>query len=90
MFYLPKILFFAIFIDFRFHFEKLSKWSPTRYLVCHASQLHMPVVLLDHGNAASQVFGKGIYRHSVVGELHGGVVMSQAVHGSLLAVSGVV
>jgi len=30
-----------------------------------------------------------VYRHPVVGERHGGVVVPEAIHGSLLAVSGV-
>ncbi len=50
----------------------------------------MPIVLLDHGNAGAKMFGKGIDGHTVVSERHCGVVVPEAVHGSLLAVSGVV
>ena len=66
LFYLPKISFIVIFMYFWFHFEKFSRWSPTRNLVCHAPELHMPVVLLDHGNAGAEMFSEGIYRHPVV------------------------
>ncbi len=56
----------------------------------HAPEFHMPIVLLDHGNAGAQMSRQCVHSHSVVGQRHGGVVMAQAVHGSLLAVSGVV
>ena len=56
----------------------------------HASQLHMPVVLLNHGNAGAQVPCQRVHSHPVVGQRHGGVVVPEAIHGSLLAVSGVV
>lgn len=50
----------------------------------------MAVVLLNHGNAGTQVPGKVIYRHSVISQRHGGVVMPQAVWSTLLNFSGVV
>ena len=56
----------------------------------HLPQLHMPIVLLDHGNAGAKMFCQCVNGHAVVGKCHGGVVVPQAVHGSLLAVSGVV
>ena len=55
----------------------------------HASQLHMPVMLFNHGDTGAEMFCQRVYRHPVVGQRHGGVVVPQAVHGSLLAVSGV-
>jgi hypothetical protein len=36
------------------------------------------------------MFCQCVNGHAVVGKCHGGVVVPQAVHGSLLAVSGVV
>ncbi len=56
----------------------------------YTPEFHMPIVLLNHGNTGAQVFGKGIHGHPVVSQRHGGVVVPQAVHGALLAVSGVV
>ena len=85
-----KISFIAIFIDFRFYFEKFSKWLPTRNLMRYASKFHMPIMLFNHGNTGAQVPSEVVHRHPVVSECHGGVVVPQAVHGSLLAVSGVV
>ena len=58
--------------------------------MCHLPQFHMPIVLLDHGNTGAQVFGERVNGHPVVSECHGGIVVPEAVHGSLLAVSGVV
>jgi hypothetical protein len=55
-----------------------------------APGFHMPVVLLDHNNAASQVSGKVVCRHSIIGQHLCGVEVPQAVHGAWLAVSGVV
>ena len=47
----------------------------------------MPVVLLNHGNTGAQVPSEVVYRHPVVGQRHGGVIVPQAVHGALLAVA---
>ena len=49
----------------------------------------MPVVLFNHDDASTQVFGEVVYRHPVVCQPHGSVVVLQAVHRPLLAVSGV-
>ncbi len=46
----------------------------------YASQFHMPVVLLDHGNTGAKMFGEGIYRHSVVSQRHRCVVVPEAIH----------
>ncbi len=56
----------------------------------HAPELHMSVVLLDHGNTGAQMFCQCVHSHSVVGQDHRRVVVTQGVHGALLAVSGVV
>ncbi len=58
--------------------------------MCHLALLHMPIVLLNHGNAGAELSCEFINGHAVAGECHGGVVVPQAVYGSLLAVSGVV
>ncbi len=50
----------------------------------------MPVVPLDHGNTGAEMSCECIDGHAVAGECHSGVVVPQAVYGSLLAVSGVV
>ena len=59
-------------------------------LMRYACELHMSVVLFNHGNTGAQVLGKGVHSHPVVGQHHGGIVMAQAVPGALLAASGVV
>lgn len=47
----------------------------------YAPELHMFVMLLDHGNAGAQVPCQGVHSHPVVGQCHGGVVVPQSVHG---------
>ncbi len=56
----------------------------------YALEFHIPVVLLNHGNAGAQVFGEGIHGHPVISQRDGGVIVPETVHGALLAVSGVV